>query len=96
MIASPTSGDGLKASLRRAAIATRRLMSANARGKPPKCILFSNNCPIREHTADGVNVGRCWHWLTNEICPRHGNVRIARQYYIETGELTNDTEIGRN
>jgi hypothetical protein len=23
---------------------------------------FSRNCPIRQRTADGESVGRCWHY----------------------------------
>ncbi len=30
------------------------------------------NCTVRERTADGVPVGRCWLYLRNGICPRHG------------------------
>jgi hypothetical protein len=53
-------------------------------------IYFVNNCPIREHTADGVPVGRCWFWLTDgHTCPRHGDVSEAVKRYRETGELTN-------
>lgn len=31
-------------------------------------------CPVREHTADGFPVGRCWHTLSKGNCPIHGNV----------------------
>jgi len=50
------------------------------------------NCPIREFTADGVNVGRCWYWLgeTGHICPRHGNVEQAVEYYKVTGKLVDE------
>ena len=34
------------------------------------------NCPIDEQTADGIKVGRCWHYIGPEgYCPRHGDVR---------------------
>jgi hypothetical protein len=54
-----------------------------------------DNCPIREHTADGISVGRCFYYLTpgpageHVMCPRHGDVSAARQRFINTGELTN-------
>jgi hypothetical protein len=51
-----------------------------------------NNCPIREHTADGVSVGRCWHYCPDGKCPRHGDVSSALLHYRSTGKLTNDTE----
>jgi hypothetical protein len=33
---------------------------------------FPNNCNVMEKTADGVSVGRCWFYLRDGICPRHG------------------------
>lgn len=47
-------------------------------------------CPIREFTADGYNVGRCWHKLKEGKCPRHGDVREAVKRYVATGKLTDD------
>jgi hypothetical protein len=47
-----------------------------------------HSCPIRERTADGVSVGRCWHHCPKDVCPRHGDVHSALQRYRETGELT--------
>jgi hypothetical protein len=61
----------------------------------PKTVtpIAPNNCPIREHTADGVSVGRCWHWCgSTSECPRHGDVRAALEHYRTTGQLTNDHE----
>ena len=55
-----------------------------------KVWLFVNNCPIREYTADGVSVGRCWAPLTDGHCPRHGDVRMAQAFYRVTGRLTDD------
>ena len=53
---------------------------------PPRA--FADNCPIREYTADGVSVGRCWMWLGGtKFCLRHGNVTEAVQH---SGELTDD------
>lgn len=49
-----------------------------------------NNCPIREHTADGVSVGRCWHFCERGRCPRHGDVKEVLAHYRATGKLTND------
>lgn len=49
------------------------------------------NCPIREFTADGVPVGRCWfHLPDGKTCPRHGNVGNAVRIFTETGKLTDD------
>jgi hypothetical protein len=49
------------------------------------------NCAIREHTADGVSVGRCWHFVGDTgQCPRHGDVRAVQDNYIMTGKLTDD------
>ncbi len=53
--------------------------------------LSPNNCPIREHTADGVNVGRCFFHCPNDVCPRHGDVSEALELYRTTGSLTNDS-----
>jgi hypothetical protein len=49
---------------------------------------FQNNCAILEKTADGVPVGRCWHYLTDGQCPRHGDVAAVQKLYVETGQLT--------
>ena len=49
------------------------------------------NCPIRERTADGVSVGRCWFYLRDgKICPRHGLVVGAVEVYERTGKLSED------
>ena len=52
-----------------------------------------NNCPILERTADGVRVGRCWHYLKDGRCPRHGDVSEAVEKYKSTGKLTDEKEI---
>jgi hypothetical protein len=36
---------------------------------------FKNNCPINEQTGDGTTVGRCWFFLKDGVCPRHGDVK---------------------
>lgn len=56
------------------------------KGEPP----FVNNCPIRERTADGFSVGRCWMKLTNQVCPRHGDVTKAVEVYKQGGGLSED------
>lgn len=58
--------------------------------------MFPSNCPIREFTADGVNVGRCWCYLKDgHTCPRHGDVSKAVESYKETGKLTDDPRMKR-
>lgn len=52
-----------------------------------------NNCPINERTADGDLVGRCYYYLKDGHCPRHGDVTEAVTRYIETGELTKERAI---
>lgn len=52
------------------------------------------NCAVKERTADGVSVGRCW-FHTNEeggrlICPRHGDVTTIQERFKQTGELGED------
>ena len=40
------------------------------------------NCPIREQTADGTVVGRCWfHLPDGKTCPRHGDVSEEVERY---------------
>lgn len=36
--------------------------------------MLTGNCPIREHTADGVYVGRCEAACYDGVCPRHGRL----------------------
>lgn len=50
----------------------------------------SASCAIREFTADGVSVGRCWHHVKDGQCPRHGDVRAVQDHYARTGQLTDD------
>lgn len=35
---------------------------------------FTGNCPVRQHTADGAYVGRCWYSTYNGRCDLHGDV----------------------
>jgi hypothetical protein len=46
------------------------------------------NCPILEQTADGDCVGRCWYYLHDNICPRHGDVSVAVDNYQQGKGLT--------
>ncbi len=51
----------------------------------------SRNCAIREKTADGQVVGRCWFYVGNyDICPRHGDVQQVMKRYRQTGKLTDE------
>lgn len=57
--------------------------------------VLAKACPIRERTANGVSVGRCWHHLPDgHTCERHGDVTAAVAKYIETGKLTDESELG--
>jgi hypothetical protein len=54
-------------------------------------------CAVRERTADGTNVGRCWFWLDEkDICPRHGDVSELMKIFRETGKLQEDPRMKRN
>lgn len=59
-------------------------------------ILYQNNCPINERTADGQPVGRCWMGLIGQEktqCPRHGRIIAAVAKYRETGKLTDENDL---
>lgn len=60
-----------------------------AHGDPP----FANSCPIRERTADGDSVGRCWFKLERKVCPRHGDVSTEVALYLEGKGLSEDPRI---
>lgn len=47
-------------------------------------------CAIRQFTADGVSVGRCWHQVKDGKCPSHGDVSVVQAHYARTGQLTNE------
>lgn len=51
-----------------------------------------NACPIRERTANGVSVGRCWMHCIDGTCSRHGDVSAALTHYRETGKLTDELD----
>lgn len=48
------------------------------------------NCAVRERTADGVSVGRCWFALNDETCPRHGDVSEVMKVFRTTGRLSEE------
>jgi hypothetical protein len=52
-----------------------------------------NNCPILERDGDGKSVGRCWYYLEDGKCPRHGDVKEASNKYAKTGELTDEKDL---
>ena len=52
--------------------------------------VFEYNCAIREQTAAGVSVGRCWFYEPGDVCPLHGDVSQVQKRYRDTGELTNE------
>jgi len=55
---------------------------------------FDGNCAVREFTADGEAVGRCWFSVSNDyICPRHGNVQFVQEHYADTGQLTDEMDL---
>lgn len=54
-----------------------------------------NNCPIREVTADGVSVGRCYfHLPDGKTCERHGDVSWEVEHHKKTGLLTREDKRG--
>lgn len=54
-------------------------------------VSYPNNCAVRERTADGVCVGRCWMALDDEDnCPRHGDVRKQMEKFRADGQLFDD------
>ena len=50
-------------------------------------------CAVRERTADGVNVGRCWFHVEAGQCPRHGDVTKVQAEYASTGCLTDEGDL---
>jgi hypothetical protein len=44
------------------------------RCRPIAPSLKTGPCPIREHTGDGVYVGRCEMLTYSDVCPRHGSL----------------------
>jgi hypothetical protein len=50
-------------------------------------------CAVRERTADGDSVGRCWFHVENGRCPRHGDVTAVQANYRATGRLTDESEL---
>jgi len=52
-------------------------------------------CAVRERTADGDNVGRCYFHTVGGMCPRHGDVAAVQRHYVETGRLTDERALNR-
>jgi hypothetical protein len=56
-------------------------------------VICPNACAVRERTADGVLVGRCYLHLENGRCPRHGDVTKVQANYRATGRLTDERDL---
>ena len=60
---------------------------------------MERNCAVREKTADGVSVGRCWFFTDYDEntgvlhCTRHGNVTAIQEHFHKTGELGEDPRV---
>lgn len=50
-------------------------------------------CAVRERTANGVSVGRCYFQVVDGKCPRHGDVTAVQARYAETGRLTDEVDL---
>jgi hypothetical protein len=48
-------------------------------------VQFTGNCPVRQHTADGAYVGRCYHSTYDGHCHLHGDVL---RWLIPDADLT--------
>lgn len=59
-------------------------------GKLPKDV---RACAVRERTADGDSVGRCWFNVVAGRCPRHGDVTSVQATYATTGRLTDEMDL---
>lgn len=49
---------------------------------PKSQAAFPNNCPVSERDGDGRPVGRCWFYMKDGVCPRHGAVQTDLQKRI--------------
>lgn len=68
-------GSGCSTSRRRSEMRLLRGISGRKReARPAAEFPFTGNCPVRQHTADGAGVGRCWHSTYQGVCPVHGEV----------------------
>jgi hypothetical protein len=50
-------------------------------------------CAVRERTADGESVGRCWFHIKSGVCPRHGDVSKVQAEYARSGCLTDERDL---
>lgn len=58
-------------------------------------VVNPNACAVRERTADGMSVGRCWFHVIDGRCPRHGDVSKVQANYRATGRLTDERDLVR-
>ena len=56
-------------------------------------IISPTACAVRERTADGMSVGRCWFAVKDGQCPRHGDVKAVQENYAATGRLTDENDL---
>lgn len=66
---------------------------AKRRDEVPLVAINPRACAVRERTADGVSVGRCWFNVVDGRCPRHGDVTAVQERFAKTGRLTDETEL---
>lgn len=55
--------------------------------------MSEQNCAVNEVTGDDVHVGRCYFHLDNNVCPRHGDVKLVQDYFVVTGRLTSELDL---
>lgn len=56
-------------------------------------VINPDACAVRERTADGASVGRCWFRTEKGRCPRHGDVTEVQRNYRATGRLTDELDL---
>jgi hypothetical protein len=60
--------------------------------KAPRKRVFTGNCMVFQHTADGHCVGRCYYSTYGGVCHLHGDVSA----WIEYGDWPNDYDLDVN
>lgn len=60
--------------------------------RKPDPRVFTGNCLVYQHTADGACVGRCWHSTYNGVCHLHGDVSA----WLEHGDWPDDYSLIRD
>jgi hypothetical protein len=54
------------------------------------------NCAVRQYTADGRPVGRCYHHTgTDFVCQTHGDVAAVQRHFADTGQTTDERTLIR-